>query len=462
MLIFYEVKYMSPTTDKKYLVLVLSLYFSLTLIYSLAVPLWETPDEPSHYLSVRSFSDGSNFKPPRTSGQINSVWAEGYLFSLYQCSQPPLYYMLSAPVMKVLALRVLPLGTGMEFPAVRPDFSGTGNLFIHHRESIWAIPSADIRVHLLRLFSVFLGGISIFLIYRIARVVFPNDPVVALSSSAFAAVLPQFNFITGAIGNDSLAALMGAATLLFLVRLADQNTRPRSRDFLALGVLMTLSLLTKFNLIFLIPLSLIVIFIKARDAGSWRVVLSGVVFMVLPLLIGLTAAMILFPNDVMIKYRVMAWRLIRTTPDLTTVEHLQWMLKDIYRSFWATFGWMSIRVGWGLYLAWGLICLAGAIGWGRVIISRKGMEDGWKRKAGILATAIVLLLIGVIKNNLLVRQSQGRFLFPVLGAIAVLLSYGLLNLFPDRVRDRAAVVYTTVLITLNLVSLLLYLIPASY
>ena len=453
---------MSPATDKKYLLLVLALYFSLALIYSLAVPLWEAPDEPSHYLCVRRFSDGRDFKPPRSPGEIDSIWSEGYIFSLYQSSQPPLYYLISAPVMKVLSLRVLPLGEGIEFPAIRTDYSGSGNLFVHSRESIWSIPSPEVRGHLMRLVSVLLGGITIFFIYRIARAVFPNDHAVALSSGAFAATLPQFNFISGMIGNDSLAALMGAATLLFLVRLADKEIRPRSRDFIFLGVLITLSLLTKFNLIFLIPLSLIVILIKARDAGGWMVGLSGMVFIFLPLLIGLTAAMILFPNDVMIKYRVMVWRLIRTTPDLVTIEHLQWMLKDIYRSFWATFSWMSIRVGWGLYLAWGLICLAGVIGWGKVIILRKGREDAWKRKAGILVTAMILLMLGVVKNNLLVRQSQGRFLFPALGAIAVLLSYGLLNLFPDRVRDRAAVGYTTVLITLNLVSLFAYLIPAVY
>jgi Dolichyl-phosphate-mannose-protein mannosyltransferase len=453
---------MRLSKDKKYLFAILALYFSLTLIYSLAVPLWETPDEPSHYLSVRRFSDGSDFKPPRPSGEVNSGWSEGYLFSLYQRSQPPLYYLLSAPVMKVLSLRVLPLGAGMEFPAVRPDFSGTGNLFLHQRESIWAIPSPDIRVHLLRLFSVFLGGLTIFLIYRIARVVFPNDPAVALSAGVFAAALPQFNFITGAIGNDSLAALMGAGTLLFLVRLADKKTCPRSWDFLFLGVLTVLSLLAKFNLIFLIPLGVTVVIIKAIDASSWKVGLSGVAIMILPTIIGIAIAGVLFPGEIMIKFRILVWRLYRTTPDLMQIGHLQWMVKDIYRSFWATFGWMSIRVGWGLYLVWGLICLAGVIGWGKVIMRRKGMDNGWKRKAGILAAAIVLLLLGVIKNNLLVRQSQGRFLFPVLGAIAVLLSYGLLNLFDERVRKRAALIYAVIFLVLNLVSLFAYLIPAIY
>jgi len=453
---------MNFSPDKKYLLLVLALYFSLALIYSLAVPLWEAPDEPSHYLCVRRFSEGSDFKPPRFTGAINSVWSEGYLFSIYQRSQPPLYYLISAPVMKVLSLRALPLGEGIEFPAIRTDYSGSGNLFVHSRESIWSIPSPEVRGHLMRLVSVLLGGITIFFIYRIARAVFPNDHAVALSSGAFAAALPQFNFISGMIGNDSLAALMGAATLLFLVRLADKENRARSLDFICLGVLIMLALLTKFNLIFLIPLAIIVIFLKAKDAGSWQVGLSGVVLMLIPIFIGIAAAVILFPDDAMIKFRVMVWRLLRTTPTLVTVEHLQWMVKDIYRSFWATFGWMSIRVGWWLYLAWGLISLAGLIGWLKVIKQRKGMEDGWKRKAGILAAAIVLLLMGVIKNNLLVRQSQGRFLFPALGAIAVLLSYGLLNLFGERVRERAAVSYAAIFIILNLVALLAYLIPASY
>ena len=453
---------MSPATDKKYLLLVLALYLLLTLIYSLAVLLWEAPDEPSHYLCVRRFSEGSNFKPPRPSGGFNTVWSEGYLFSLYQSSQTPLYYLISAPVMKVLSLKVLPLGEGMEFPSVRADFSGSGNLFIHERESIWTIPSREVRGHLMRLFSVLLGGITIFLIYRIARVVFPADPVAAFAAGAFAATLPQFNFISGVISNDSLAAMMGAATLLFLVRLADKDTRPRSLDFICLGVLIMLALLTKFNLIFLVPLSIIVIFLKAKDAGSWQVGLSGVVLMLIPIFICLAAVVMLFPSDLVIKFRVMVWRLLRTTPTLVTIEHFQWMVKDIYRSFWATFGWMSIRVGWWLYLAWGLICLAGAIGWGKVIVMRKGMDDAWKRKAGILTAAIVLLLIGVIKNNLLVRQSQGRFLFPVLGAIAVLLSYGLLNLFGERARKRAAIIYAVILFVLNLVSLFVYLIPAVY
>jgi len=453
---------MSPATDKKYLLLVLALYLLLTLIYSLAVPLWEAPDEPSHYLCVCMFSDGCDFKPPRSPSEINSVWSEGYIFSLYQSSQPPLYYLISAPVMKVLSLRALPLGEGIEFPAIRTDYSGSGNLLVHSRESIWSIPSPEVRGHLMRLVSVLLGGITILFIYRIARAVFPNDHAVALSSGAFAATLPQFNFISGVISNDSLAAMMGAATLLFLVRLADKDTRPRSLDFICLGVLIMLALLTKFNLIFLVPLSIIVIFLKAKDAGSWQVGLSGVVLMLIPIFICLAAVVMLFPSDLVIKFRVMVWRLLRTTPTLVTIEHFQWMVKDIYRSFWATFGWMSIRVGWWLYLAWGLICLAGAIGWGKVIVMRKGMDDAWKRKAGILTAAIVLLLIGVIKNNLLVRQSQGRFLFPVLGAIAVLLSYGLLNLFGERARKRAAIIYAVILFVLNLVSLFVYLIPAVY
>lgn len=448
--------------NQKYLLLILALYFSLTLIYSLVVPLWEAPDEPSHYLCVRRFSDGSRFKPPPSSGDYKTVWSEAYLFSLYQRSQPPLYYLISAPIMKVLSPGVLLPGEGNKFPAVLPDFSGTGRLFIHERESNLSIPSPEIRGHLMRLFSILLGGLTIVCIYRIARVVFSSNPEIALLSGAFAATLPQFNFISGVISNDSLAMLMGAVTLLFLVRSAGKGVSLRARDSIYLGMLILVSLLTKFNLIFLIPLSIIVIIIKARDAGSWKAGLGGVFLMFLPVLAGITAAGILFPREVMVKYRVLIWRLCRTTPDLVTVEHFQWMLKDIYRSFWATFGWMSIRVGWWLYLAWGLICLAGLAGWVKAIISRPGLDGDGKRRSGILLTAIVFLLMGVIKNNLLVHQSQGRFLFPALGAIAVLLSSGVLYLFDEQSRMKVTVICITAFIALNMVSLFGYLIPSYF
>ena len=257
---------MPKPNRKEYLAFLLVLYFLLALLYSLGVPLWEAPDEPSHYLCIRRLSDGKGFQPPRPTGRMDSVWTDRYIYSLYQRGQPPLYYILAAPVMKVLAARFLPLGDQIAYAPVRPDFSGRGNLFLHARRKPWSIRSDEVRGHLLRFFSVFLGGITVYLIYQTARFIFPRYPALALASAGFAATLPQFNFVNGMVGNDSLACLMGAAGLLFLVRLARPERPARRREFFALGILLSVSLLTKFNLLFLLPVSLAVIFIKMRDA----------------------------------------------------------------------------------------------------------------------------------------------------------------------------------------------------
>jgi len=272
---------------------------------------------------------------------MDSVWTNKYLYSLYEKRQPPLYYLLAAPVMKVLAARFLPLGDGPGYLPVRWDFRRQGNLFIHQRKTFWSMPSSERRGHLLRLFSVFLGGISLFLIYRLARDNFPNHPPLAPAAAGFVACLPQFNFISGAIGNDSLAVLMGSAVLYYLLRLGNAREESRPRNFLLLGLLLALSLLTKFNLLFLFPASLVVIFLKAHDARRWRLAATGIIFTFL--LPALLVVVLMFGSGFgTTPLLVLSSRLLRTTPALLTLPRLRLMAWELYQSFWATFGWMTM------------------------------------------------------------------------------------------------------------------------
>ncbi len=112
------------------------------------------------------------------------------------------------------------------------------------------------------------------------------------------------------------------------------------------------------------------------------------------------------------------------------------------------FGWMSAPVSGWLYLTWGLLAFAAVFGWIVNPFGRRG--EAARRGAGLLAAAAAFLLLGVIKNNLLVPQSQGRFLFPALGAIAVLFSAGFCRLFPARIRNGAVWVLLGALAAMNL------------
>src|SRR5690606_12127196 len=121
----------------------------------------------------------------------------------YEDWQPPLYYLLQAPIYRL---------------------SGGS-------------PAA------MRLLSVLLGAGVVVLAYVIGRAVFAGSTPHALAVAAFVAFLPQHLAILGSINNDSLAELIIAAVLALLV--LPWPDRPSTSRLLALGLLLGAGFLTK-------------------------------------------------------------------------------------------------------------------------------------------------------------------------------------------------------------------------
>lgn len=433
-----------------YSVVLLFVFFSS--LYSITVPIWEAPDEPAHYLRIRRLAE-PGFLPPDFPGPFRTVWSEHYLYSFYQNSQPPLYYLTAAVGLKGLNLFLPPPSEQQIFLTVQPDRRQGGNVFLHPSVGIQERLAGGASIYCLRWFSVLFGALTVFLIYRIGRVLCPSEPAVALGAGGFAATLPQFNFISGAIGNDPAAALLGSATLLYLVARVRKGRSAGAWDYLGLGVLLVLGVLTKFNLVFLLPTALIFIVLKAWEPARRIKWSAALILTAAPLAIAGSVALLAFPEEVLLKSRILSFRMLRVTGEMLTAEHLRHIIWTVYRSFFALFGWMSVPVSGWLYLVWGLLGGAALIGWGwRPAGDGKRLQKSLSRPAGLLLAAAVILLLGVIKNNLLVSQSQGRFLFPALGAIAPLWAVGFCCLFAPRYRARAVWLLIVVLTSLNLLS----------
>lgn len=431
---------------------VVLLFVLLSSLYSIAVPIWEAPDEPSHYLRIRRLAEPGFFVPDFP-GPSRTVWSEHYLYSFYQNSQPPFYYLLAAAGLQGLNLFLPSPCEQQIFLPVQPDRRQGGNVFLHPPAGLSKRFSGTASVYCLRWLSVLLGALTVFLVYRIGRVLCPSEPAVALGAGGFAATLPQFNFISGAIGNDPAAALLGSAALLFLVARVRKGRSVGACDYLGLGVLLTLGLLTKFNLVFLLPTALIFIVFKAREPVRRIKWWLALILTVAPPAIMVAVALLVSPGEVLLKSRILSFRLLRVTGEMVTGDQIRHMIWTVSRSFFALFGWMSVPVSGWLYLAWGLLGGAALIGWWRRPVgTEKRLPGSLARPAGLLLAAVVILFLGVIKNNLLVPQSQGRFLFPALGAIAPLLAVGFCRLFPSRYRTRAAWFLIVVLASLNLLA----------
>ncbi|RMF28308.1 MAG: hypothetical protein D6759_16100, partial [Chloroflexi bacterium] len=170
------------------LLLILLAYLVIGFLYAAKTPAWQVPDEPAHYNYVRHLAETGRF-PVLEMGDYDQDYlarltAERFPPDLpiepleYEDHQPPLYYLLAAPLYRLTGGRLLPL----------------------------------------RLLSLLLGAGLIPLAYAVARTLYPHRPVIALGAAAFVAFLPQHVAMMAGVNNDALAELLLAAILWLALR----------------------------------------------------------------------------------------------------------------------------------------------------------------------------------------------------------------------------------------------------
>jgi 4-amino-4-deoxy-L-arabinose transferase-like glycosyltransferase len=112
------------------LVLILGIYAALGVLFAARTPAWQAPDEPAHYNYVRYLAQSGQF-PVLQMGDYPSAYLEQIKSQhfppdmsidaiRYEFHQPPLYYVLAAPLfaltggsLLVLRLFSVLLGAGI-------------------------------------------------------------------------------------------------------------------------------------------------------------------------------------------------------------------------------------------------------------------------------------------------------------------------------------------------------------
>ncbi len=426
----------------------------LAVGYSLGTPPWEAPDEPSHYLYAEHIASHGAL-PPEAQPQSGNFWEGGYVTSLYEWYQPPLYYALVAPLIALVDL-VRPGTVPQAFPPVDPAFPFQArNLFAHSLEPAFVAPA----LRLARAFSVVLGLSTLLVVYRMALVVSSGDQAVALTSTGLMAFTPQYTFLSGYVSSDNLALLLSALCLLAFLRLLAPTGRHDMVRVAGTGALLALTLYTKLSLLFLLPLGLgclVLRLVHHRSVGRWLLesaVLAGVA--IAPFLLGLLALPGLRDQ---VAY---AYSYLRVKPELISLDYLAGLWPQTYTSFWGKFGWMNVDTPrWiaDVLTSITAVGMAGSV----VLLARDGERSRLSRcrqSLLLLWAAFVLVAIGFLRFNLSVRQPQGRLLYAALPALVVLAALGLRHLVG---RHYALVGTALVLFTfaVNLLCLFGVLLPA--
>ena len=402
------------------LLLILALYLALAAGYALLTPLWQAPDEPAHFNNVAYIAQKGHL-PVLQPGDYDQAYleklkAEHFPPELsiasvrYERHQPPLYYLLMTPVLAALRDAAL---------------------------------AAQVRA--LRLVNAFIGALTILFIWLGARRFFEERPRAALLAVGFVAFLPMHIAMTASINNDAMAELLIAAVMFRLLgALRSQGAAPAQWAFT--GLLVGLGLLTKFQAYILIPLvGMVWLWLIWQDARAQRLAASswlGGAALALPaLLLGapwwlrnvrLYGFPDLFGLD---RHNAVVVGQPRTA-DWIAVQgwgaYLDRLLSFTFRSFWGVFGWMGVFMDARVYLfltLFSLLILAG-LAWLALSGRRSLALSRFQKEAlALLFLHLSLVAAAYFWYNLSFVQHQGRYLFPALLPISILVAAGLLAIF---------------------------------
>jgi 4-amino-4-deoxy-L-arabinose transferase-like glycosyltransferase len=184
---------------------VIAIFAGLAIAYTRVTPIGASPDELSHLNYINGIADHLRLPP---AGEPER-------------QQPPLYYLLGAVVSKL-----------------------TGG---------------DPR--LIRLLSVALGVLTVLTVYLVARRLFPTRPMLALGTAAIVALLPETQYLAGAVNDDNLAWLAGALLVLAGVTVL-QSAALTNRLALGAGFAVAVAVLAKETVWVLAALLVVVVVVR--------------------------------------------------------------------------------------------------------------------------------------------------------------------------------------------------------
>jgi hypothetical protein len=394
--------------------------------FALVTPFGEAPDEPAHLLYV-DYLVTRHALPPI-----------GATYYTNEAVQPPLYYTLCAAV--AVAGRAL-TGADLSAPLAPPLqanpawFDYTSNqVMLHPPEERWPL-----WPFVFRGLSILAGLGVVGLTYATARTLLPPPAPAAgpLVAAAFAALLPQANFIRASVSNETLAALIGAWVVLLLVQ---QLMRPYSRRRLVwLGVALGLGLLTKASTLALWPAVGAVLLV--HRPVPWRLWLGDLVRLA-------AVAGALATPFYLWRWAVYgdptagaAWAAMLPPDSPWHLTDLFWLVDPfrevLWQSFWGVFGWQNVPLPVGFYYAFlGLTLLA--VGGGAYLVARRALSPVQQAACGVLVAVMLLLYLLVILFSLRLVAWQGREMFPALSSICVLFGVGLGGLALGRAATGAS------------------------
>jgi 4-amino-4-deoxy-L-arabinose transferase-like glycosyltransferase len=441
--------------------LLLAVFIFIAATYSILTPPFETPDEIWHFAFIQHVVTGQGL--PVAEPNSGALWRQ-------QGVQAPGYYLAAVALTAWI--------DQSDFPAIydranphraigQPDAPGNRNYLIHYPdEEGWPWRGSILALHVARFFSVFLGAVTIYAVYRTLDLILGRSA--ALLGAAFVAFIPQFIFISAAASNDNAINATAALVLWQLIRMMRKGEYIlRATGYATLGILLGLALISKLSALALVGLAGLTVLWIAWRARSWRPIRMAILWIGGPVLL---IASWWYGRNWLLYGDPLAWAmweaniLLRVVPaDTATILG---ELGGLFRSFWGLFGWMNVAYPEWIYWGFGGISLL--IGVGLLLRSvnpsltlparREGTDSSPMEKSnsrpthspprvarcpqrllrgeleggicrltsmGLLLLWLLLLTYSWLRFMQIAPAAQGRYFFPAASTLALIFVLGL-------------------------------------
>ena len=426
------------TTPRRWLMVVLAAYLVAASLFAVRTPDWQVPDEPAHYYYIAHIASGAGL-PVLQPGDYDQERLELLLENRfppaispdplrYESYQPPLYYLIATPV-------------------------------------FWLSGGSLVA---LRLLGVFIGALTIVLLYACLALVFPGKTLIPLGAAAFVALLPMHMAMAAAVNNDGPAELLLAAAMLVLLRwlrgrfyapggASDKASVGGGRRQLALlGLLLGIGTLTKIYAYLLMPAVLLAVLLacwlrpvvdeatgEARLAPSRKSLVAGgaaLLWVAIPALVlavpwWVRSVLLYGPWDILglIRHDEVVAGQARTMDWIATngwVAYGERAFGFTFRSFWGVFGWLGVFMDERIYTA--LLLFTGVIFTGVLWATVRFISGGPDTDMDVFQLSVLiffglvltLVAISYVGYNMKFVQHQGRYLFWGLLPISTVVALG--------------------------------------
>lgn len=380
------------------------------VLWAFIVPVYESPDELHHW-KYAQYIHSHLALPPYTTDYL-------------EAPQPPLYYLLIAPLAS--SMRPPPILQHPEFERIF-GFHFDHLLRVHIDSPCWPhlfanCPGDSHRywpIRRARLVTITFGLIAVVFTALAVFEVTKSRPG-AVMAAALIGFLPQFDFRSASVNNDPALVCFSAIATYFIVRMIVRGFE--IVPAVCGSVAIALAFLSKISAAVLVPVFAAAILLTAPNWRTrfqrWAYLFAICGFIVLPWLIWnkWVYGDILASSKITQTVPLMVHKKSITDPYFRTE-----FLRKLSQSFFGYFGWLTLKLPRFIYQGYAMLYL---VAWCGLLFSVPKREKLLWISLLMAATALGSLAF-LAYANLMYEQPQGRLIYQSLSAIVVLVALGL-------------------------------------